>query len=295
MQIDLNAHAAAVAHLAGGAGQPGRTHVLNAEDRSGSHRLQASFEQQLFEERVADLDVRPLCFRLFVELARRHRRTMDAIAAGFRPHVNDGVARARSFAEENGVLAKNTQRERIDQRIAVVARFEKTFSADGRHAKAVAVVTDPAYDSVDDTPVSAAGFRVVEHAEAKRVHHGDGPRAHREDVPQNAADARCRTLERLNETRVVVRFDLERSRISAADVDDPSVLARTDQHAVPGRRQVLQMNPGAFIRAMFAPHDADDSQLCQIGFAPQAVDDAIVFARGEAMQGDDVGCNRGHD
>ena len=54
--------------------------------------------------------------------------------------------------------------------------------------------------------------RIVERAEAQRVHHGDGPRAHGEDVAQNAADAGGRALERLDETGVVVRFDLERDR-----------------------------------------------------------------------------------
>ena len=51
---------AAAAHLAGGAGEPGGAHVLNADDRAGLHRFEARFEQQLLHERIAHLHVGPL-------------------------------------------------------------------------------------------------------------------------------------------------------------------------------------------------------------------------------------------
>ena len=66
----------------------------------------------------------------------------------------------------------------------------------------------------------------VERPEAQRIHHRDRPRAHGEDVAQNAADAGRRALKRLDEAGMVVRFDLERDRVAAADVDDAGVLAR---------------------------------------------------------------------
>ena len=48
---------AARAHFAGGASQPGRAHVLNADDRAGLHGFEAGFQQQFFQERIADLDI----------------------------------------------------------------------------------------------------------------------------------------------------------------------------------------------------------------------------------------------
>ena len=55
-----------------------------------------------------------------------------------------------------------------------------------------------------------AACRVIGRAaEAQRIHHRDGTRAHGEDVAQNAADAGRRALERLDVTRMIVRFDLE--------------------------------------------------------------------------------------
>ena len=60
----------------------------------------------------------------------------------------------------------------------------------------------------------APGLGIVERTEAQRIHHRDRPRAHGEDVAQNAADAGGRALKRLDEARVIVRFDLERDRRS---------------------------------------------------------------------------------
>ena len=63
VELDIEAHAAARAHLAGGAGEAGCAHVLNADDGAGLHGFKAGFEQQLFHEGVADLDVGPLRLR----------------------------------------------------------------------------------------------------------------------------------------------------------------------------------------------------------------------------------------
>ena len=58
---------AARRHLAAGAGQPRRAHVLNRDDRAGAHRFEAGFEQQFFHERIADLHVGPLLLRFLGE------------------------------------------------------------------------------------------------------------------------------------------------------------------------------------------------------------------------------------
>ena len=47
-----------LAHLAGRARQPRRAHVLNADNGAGLHGLEARFEQQLFQKRIAHLHVR---------------------------------------------------------------------------------------------------------------------------------------------------------------------------------------------------------------------------------------------
>src|ERR1700722_3099280 len=44
VEFNLNSYAAAPAHLAGRAGEPGRAHILNADDCAGLHGLEAGFE-----------------------------------------------------------------------------------------------------------------------------------------------------------------------------------------------------------------------------------------------------------
>ena len=75
--------------------------------------------------------------------------------------------------------------------------------------------------------------RAVERAEAQRVQQRDRPRAHREDVADDAADAGGRALIRLDERRMVVRFDLEDRGEPVADVDGAGVLTGPLQHARP--------------------------------------------------------------
>ena len=93
--VDLDARAAARAHLAGRAGQPGGAHVLDADERVGLHHLEARLEQELLHERIADLHGGPLLRRLLVELRRRHRRAVDAVAPGLGADVEHRVADAR--------------------------------------------------------------------------------------------------------------------------------------------------------------------------------------------------------
>ena len=70
-------------------------------------------------------------------------------------------------------------------------------------------------------------------AEPQRVHQRDRPRAHREDVADDAADAGRGALVRLDEGRMVVRFDLEDGGKPVADVDGAGILAWSLQDARP--------------------------------------------------------------
>ena len=65
VELDFDAHAAAAAHLAGGAGETRGAHVLNAHDGAGLHGFQAGFEQQLLHEGIAHLHVGAFLLGLF--------------------------------------------------------------------------------------------------------------------------------------------------------------------------------------------------------------------------------------
>ena len=95
LDVDLDAGAAARAHFARRAGQPGGAHVLDADQRVGRHQLETRLEQQLLHERIADLHRRPLLRRPLVELRRRHRRAVDPVAPGLGADVVHRIADAR--------------------------------------------------------------------------------------------------------------------------------------------------------------------------------------------------------
>ena len=105
IKLDFDAHTAAAAHLAGGAGQSGGTHVLNANNGSRLHGFEARLQQEFLEERVAYLNVRTLRFRSLAELLARHRGAVNPVAPGLGAHVDDGIAFSGRTGVEDFILA----------------------------------------------------------------------------------------------------------------------------------------------------------------------------------------------
>ena len=90
---------------------------------------------------------------LLVELGRRHRRAMDAVAAGLGADVVDGVAfPARGALDDVGML-RDAEAEDVDERVAAVRLVEGDFAADRRNADAVAVAADAGDDAREDAAV----------------------------------------------------------------------------------------------------------------------------------------------
>ena len=111
-EFDLDAGAGAAAHFAGGAGQAGGAHVLDADDGAGAHGFEAGFEEQLLHERIAHLDVGALL------LGDSSVNSAEAIAAPWMPSraglgadVEDRVADAGGAAAEDLFVLK-TPREK---------------------------------------------------------------------------------------------------------------------------------------------------------------------------------------
>ncbi len=124
---------------------------------------------------------------------------------------------------------------------------------------------------------------IVERTEAERVEQRDRPRAHREDVADDAADAGGRALVRLDERRVVVRFDLEDRGQPVADVHRAGVLTGSLQHARARGRQRPEVDPRALVAAVLGPHHREDAELREVGLPPHQRLDALVFFGGHAV------------
>ena len=159
----------------------------------------------------------------------------------------------------------------VDQRVALVRGVEHELAAHRRHADAVAVPADAAHDAVDEVPRPRVG-RV---AEPERVEDRDRPRAHREHVAQDPADAGRRALVRLDGRRVVVGLDLERDREPVADRDHAGLLPHPGDDVAAGGRERREQRPGALVRAVLAPHDAEHRELEVVGIAAQLLADRL--------------------
>ncbi len=211
---------------------------------------------------------------------------MDAVASSLGADIDDRIPFSRCARVEDFVLFHQAEGKRIDQRIARVAGFEFRFATEIGHTEAVAVGGYTADHAFQDGVVfvdlilgrgrlallrldSRGGcpYASCDRAEAQGIHHCDRPRAHSEDVAQDSAHAGGRALKRLDERRVIVRFDLERAGPAVADVDDAGVLSRALQDELAARGQPLQVHARGFVGAVLAPHHAEDAEFGQGGLA----------------------------
>ena len=101
VELDLDADFAAAAHLAGGAGEAGGAHVLNADDGAGLHGFEAGFEQELLHEGIAHLHVGALLLGFLGEFGAGHGGAVDAVAAGARADIDHGIADAGGLGVED--------------------------------------------------------------------------------------------------------------------------------------------------------------------------------------------------
>src|SRR3989449_8467662 len=191
----------------------------------------------------------------YTTLFRSHGRAVDAVAARLVADVEDGVADALGARQVDAVGAHETDAHDVHERVAGVLRRERDLAADGRAAEAVAVPRDAGDDAVDQV----LRLRVRGVAEPQGVEDGDGPGAHGEDVAQDPADAGRRTLERLDERRMVVALHLEDDRPAVADVDGARVLAGTLEQVRRARGQPAQEHTGGLVGAVLRPEGGEES------------------------------------
>ena len=189
------------------------------------------------------------------------------------PTAMIGLPTPCATARMSSFFAQQADAHRVDERVAFVRRIERDFAGDGRNADAVAVVAD----AFDDAGEQVADARRIERSEAERVEHRDRTRAHREHVAEDAADAGCGALIRLDGGRMVVRLDLEGDGESVADRDDAGVFAGALQHVRRLGREGLEQRPRVLVGAVLAPQRADDSQLGERRLATEHVDEALVL------------------
>src|ERR1700761_5312973 len=166
------------------------------------------------------------------------------------------------------------------------------LAADVGQAQAVAVEGDAA-DHAGQHPAGVGG---VGRAEPQRVHDRHRPGPHGQDVADDAADPGGRALMGLHVGRVVVGLDLERDRVTVADVDHPGVGPDPGQHGGAGGgllAELAQVHLGRLVGAVLAPHHRVQGQLGVGGTPAEQVPDPLVLGLGQAQLGERLRLVRG--
>ena len=276
--VDADAASAAVCGLDGGAAETGSAEVLESYEGAGCGGFQASFDEDFFQEGVADLDGGAHFFVGLEGAGGEGGGSVDAVASGGGAGENEEIVLSADGGADEFVVLDEADAEGVDEGVAGVGVREGDFAADVGDADAVAVPGDAAYDAIEEVAVVG----VVEGAEAEGVEEGDGAGAHGEDVAHDAADAGGGSLEGFDGGGVVVGLDFEDDGETFADVDGSGVfLSKLRQDAGTGGGEEPEEGLGVLVAAVFAPEGAEYSELEIVGFAVEEVDDAAVFVLGE--------------
>ena len=278
IEVEVGAQPALARHLEGRRGKAGGAHVLDGDDGVGGHQLEARLDQQLLGEGIADLHRGPLRIDGIADRRRCHGGPVDAVAPGAGSHVHHWVANAFGARSEHAVLRGDSHGHGVHQDVAVVSRIKAARAADRGHTDAVAVPADARHDAAHQM----AGAGMAGTTEPERVEVGYRPRAHGEYIAQDAADAGCRALVRLDVGGVVVALHLEDGDAAAADVDDPGVFSRSADHPRCFRWQLAQPLLRALVGAVLAPHHRKDAEFGDIGLAAKNLGGPRVLLGREA-------------
>ena len=101
-----------------------------------------------------------------------------------------------------------------------------------------------------------------------------------------------RALKRFNCAWMIVALDFERDCPAVTNVDHTRIFfAGFNQNIWADGWKFFQFFPGIFVRAMFAPHDRENSQLSEVRFATEDFFDPLELFRREAVLLDEFGCN----
>ncbi len=154
VENEFDAEIALGTHLDRRAGEAGSAHVLNGDDRTGSHEFKAGFKQAFFGERIAHLNGGALFLDRLVEFSRCHCCAANTIAASLCTQIDDRQADALGFRQENAIMPGKTGSKGIDEDIAVIALVEIHLATDSRHAEGIAIAADAGNNARDEV----AGF-----------------------------------------------------------------------------------------------------------------------------------------
>ena len=155
-QVNADAAPGPRRRLDGRAGQPGGPQVLYRQHRARVQRLQAGFDEHLFEEGIAHLNRGPQ-FRFLLEGARcQPRCAVNAIASRVGSRQQQHAARYSRRRRCQPVRLYQPDAHGVDQRVVGIGRVEVDFAAYVWNSDTVAVPRDAAHHAAEQVAVNRA-------------------------------------------------------------------------------------------------------------------------------------------
>src|SRR5678816_3967088 len=135
--------------------------------------------------------------------------------------------------------------------------------------------------------IATAMNRMIQRSKAQTVHRSNWSSTHCEDVAEYSANSGGCSLERLYERRMIMRFDLERSTPTIAQINNPGVFTWWHHDALASSWESLKVYARRLVRAVFGPHDRKDAELIQSRFAAKQFVNSLEFFLSEIVGCDD--------
>ena len=117
---------------------------MNSGNGVAREQFETRLEQELFFERITNLNRWTIFFGFLRQLARCERRARQTVASSFGADIKNWIANPAGGAARQLIVAQHTETENVDQRIAFETFVKINFAADGRDPDAISVVRDAA-------------------------------------------------------------------------------------------------------------------------------------------------------
>ena len=127
---------------------------MNSGNGVAREQFETRLEQELFFERITNLNRWTIFFGFLRQLARCERRARQTVASSFGADIKNWIANAACSAARKLFVAQHAETENVHQWISLETFVEINFAADGRDSDAISVMRNARNDACEKTPIS---------------------------------------------------------------------------------------------------------------------------------------------
>jgi hypothetical protein len=132
--------------------------------------LQDKPREEVSREWIANLNCWAFFQSLFVKLSRSHCRAVNSVTPCLGAHIKNRVSNPGGLTEKDLIVPNETKRECVHEGIECVCIVECDFTANSRHTKRVAVMSNAIDHAREEGSISTTLFRVIKRTKTQTIH-----------------------------------------------------------------------------------------------------------------------------